>query len=83
MDVLAGVDDAHVVEFIEELFGGFDSELVVGREEFDFGDESSDHAADFVVVMVVISVLEVVLVDDFGFAFISFYFPVVEVYFLQ
>ena len=34
-------------------------------------------------MMVIVSVLEVVLVDDFGFAFIGFNFPVVEVDFLE
>lgn len=83
LNILSGVDDAHVIEFFEELFCGFDSKLVVGREVFDFGDEGSDHSADFIIVMVVVPVLEVVLVDDFGLSFVGFDFPIVEVDFFE
>ncbi len=83
LNIFPGVDDSHVVQFLEQLLSGLDSELIIWGEKLDFRNQWSDHSADFIVMMVVVSVLEMVLVDDFGFAFVGFHFPVVEVDFFE
>lgn len=83
LDVFPWVDNSHVVQFLEQLLSGLDSELIIRGKELNLRNQGSDHSTDFVVMVVIVSVLEVVLVDDFGFAFVGFDFPVVEVDFLE
>ena len=55
-----GGDDAHVVELVEEVVGEVDSGGVLGVKFFECRDELGDHATDFVVFLVIISILDVV-----------------------
>lgn len=55
-----GGDYAHVVELVEEVVGEADSGGVLRVEFFKSGYDLGDHAADFVVFLVVVSILDVV-----------------------
>lgn len=70
-----GVEDAHVVELAEELALHPGAEGVLGGEEGDAVCKGSEGAAELVVLVVVVAVLDVVPAHDLDFAEICILFP--------
>lgn len=83
LDVFPCINDPHVVQFFKQLFSGLDSKFIIRRKLFNFRDEGCDHATDLVIVLVVVSLLQMILMNDFSLSLISLNFPVIKVNFLQ
>lgn len=79
LDVVFGVDESHRLQFLKQLFSSLNTEGVVEWQLLDLANEAGDEATNFIVVGVVLSVLQMVAMHDFGFSLVSLDLPVVEV----
>ena len=83
MDIFPVAYNPHIVEFLEELLGGFNAEGVIRRKLLNLGDERGDISTYFIVVGVVLPVLKVIAMHNPGLPPVCLHLPVVEVDFLE
>lgn len=83
LDVFTAVNNAHVVEFVKQLFCGLNSEQVICGQHFDLADEWGYEAANFIIMRVVLSVLDMIPVHHSRLSPVGLHLPVVEVHFLE
>ena len=80
---LLGRDGAHVVEFLEQRVGKLEPRRIPGVELLEDADELGDHAAELVVLFVVVAILQVIPAHHFDLAVVVLGLSLEEVHLLE